>query len=370
MTSDSGEKISATDGAAASAARTNDRKLLPQYAVARNDGLHFYSPEEKVGVCPVDGNKIAICALPTPPVAYLRRPMRLLGKNGNDGDGTVNGIVNGAGASYALVAATDPKSGRDSIDVFDTTNKLVGFHVLLSPGHRALRAVGVFSSPSLGSGKLIRGGRSSGIVLTSGGSIVSLTERVTPEKVDLLTQKNLYAAAISMAYSDPQFYSSEDIIALYRRYAEHLYRTGDFAAAMDQYILTIGSLESSHVIFRFLDSPKISLAVKYLEALRLAGLATSVHNELLRTCYLKLGDVDAASRIILASSTSCDAPALNPDGYEVPTVPISRNLLACADNPSEMLSAICSLNPPDAVKALVAHGVLIARSLPRETAGV
>lgn len=360
--------------------RTSDMKLLPQYAVARNDGLHFYSPEEKAGICPIDGNKIAICILPSPPVVYLRRPVRPAGlkDDGAFGGGAAllsaernhNGLVNGAGASYALVAATDPKSARDSIDVYDTTNKLVGFHVLLSPGHRALRAVGVFSSPAVGFGKLIRGGRSSAIVLTSGGSIVSLTEKVTPDMVDLLIQKNLFSAAISMAYSDPQFYSSDDIIALYRRYAEHLYRTGDFAAAMDQYILTIGSLESSHVIFRFLDSPKISLAVKYLEALRVAGLASSVHNELLKTCYLKLGDVDAASRIILASSALCDAPALNPDGTEVATVPISRNLLACADNPAEMLAAICSLNPPEAVKALVAHGVLIARSLPRETAGV
>ena len=44
------------------------------------------------------------------------------------------------------------------------------------------------------------------------------------DKVDLLMQKNLYAAAISMAFSDPQFYRPEDITALYRRHAEYLYR--------------------------------------------------------------------------------------------------------------------------------------------------
>ena len=128
------------------------------------------------------------------------------------------------------------------MDIYDTANKLCGFHVLLSPGHRALRTVGIVSSPTVGSGTLLRGGRSSAVVLTSGGSIVTLTEKVTPDKVDLLTQKNLYGAAISMAFSDPQFYRPEDITALYRRYAEHLYRKGDFGAAMDQYILTIGSL--------------------------------------------------------------------------------------------------------------------------------
>jgi hypothetical protein len=380
-------------------------KTLPRYAVARADGLHMYSPEEKVGVCPIDGSKIAMCSLPPPRMVYLKRPVRrpISSRVGNDGtsfgssigegggvsnspadaaataavEDSNDGIVNGAGPLYTLVATTDIKLGRDAVDIYDTTNKLVGFHVLLSPGHRALRAVGLFSCPMICSKTLLWGGRSSAVVLTSGGSIVTLTERITPEKIDLLTQKNLYPAAISMAYSDPQFYRPEDIVTLYRRYAEHLFKKGDFSAAIEQYIQTIGSLESSHVIFRFLDAPKIFLAVEYLKSLRAAGLSSSVHDQLLRTCYLKLGDVDAASKIMTSSSSpslTSDAAttpfSINPDGSELSTVPISRNFLASADDVSEMLSAICSLYPPEAVEALVKHGVLIARSLPRETAGV
>jgi hypothetical protein len=387
----------------------NMKKTVPRYAVARADGLHMYSPEEKVGICPIDGSKIAMCSLPPPPMVYLKRPVRrpISSRVGNDGtdsgrgsssmgegggvsnspaaaaaattavEDSNDGIINGAGALYTLVATTDIKLGRDAVDIYDTTNKLVGFHVLLSPGHRALRAVGLFSYPMIRSKTLLWGGRSSAVVLTSGGSIVTLTERITPEKIDLLTQKNLYPAAISMAYSDPQFYRPEDIVTLYRRYAEHLFKKGDFSAAIEQYIQTIGSLESSHVIFRFLDAPKIFLAVKYLNSLRTAGLSSSVHDQLLRTCYLKLGDVDAASKIMTSSSSQLltnDVAAtpffINPDGSELSTVPISRNFLASADNVSEMLSAICSLYPPEAVEALVTHGVLIARSLPRETAGV
>ena len=140
---------------------------------------------------------------------------------------------------------------------------------------------------------------------------------------------------------------------------------------MDLYINTIGSLEASHVIFRYLDAPKIRLAVKYLEALRSARLSANVHDELLRTCYLKLGDPDAAAKIALASpSSGAEVPPLNPDGSAAPSVPISRNLLACADDPSEMLAAVCSLEAPEAVEALVAHGATIVRSLPRECAGV
>eukprot|EP01082_Thalassiosira_pseudonana_P011755 g9807.t1 g9807 contig4:623643-624332(+) len=141
---------------------------------------------------------------------------------------------------------------------------------------------------------------------------------------------------------------------------------------MDQYIFTIGSLESSHVIFRFLDAPKIPLLVKYLEALRAQRLQSTVHDELLRTCYLKLNDHESAGKIILSSPNAGDGGVvpLNPDGSEVSTVSISRNLLACADDPSEMLAAICSLEAPEAAQALVSHGPMLARSLARETAGV
>ncbi|KAL9180902.1 hypothetical protein ACHAXT_009707 [Thalassiosira profunda] len=347
-------------------------KTLPRFAVARPDGLHLYAPSEKAGVCPVDGPKLAMCALPSPPVVHLKRPVRPpVGGEGGGGSPYDGGAVAGAGARYALVAATDAKSNRDAVDVYDTANKLVGCHVLLSPGHRALRAVGLYSPPAVRDRTLVRGGRTSAAVWTSGGSIVTLTEKATPAKVELLTQKHLYGAAISVAYADPQSFGPEDITALYRRHAEHLYRRGEFAAAMDQYILTIGSLEPSHVIFRFLDAPKIPLAVRYLEALRRAGLAAGVHDALLRTCYLKLGDVDAASKIILttAAASATDAPR-RPDGADAPSVPVSPNLLASADDPSELLAAICSLDAPQAVAALVAHGVTIARSLPRETAGV
>ena len=176
-------------------------KMLPRYAVARGDGLHLYSPEEKVGVCPVDGSKVAVCALPPPPMVYLRRPVRRPSPPGETEDARRDDPAHAAAAApgpvYALVATADAKSGRDAVDIYDTTNKLVGYHVLLSPGHRALRAAGAFSPPTVGDGTgeggmsssststsaLLRGGRSTAVVFTSGGSIVTLTEKATPDKV-------------------------------------------------------------------------------------------------------------------------------------------------------------------------------------------
>jgi hypothetical protein len=137
-----------------------NEKMLPRYSVARSDGLHLYSCTEKVGVCPVDGSKIGMCTLP----------------QANDGDEPAKRRdTSTAGASYVLVATTDAKANRDAVDIYDISNKLVGFHVLLSPGHRALRTVGMMSAPVVNNGVLVRGGRTTGVVFTSGGSIVTLT---------------------------------------------------------------------------------------------------------------------------------------------------------------------------------------------------
>lgn len=196
-------------------------------------------------MAPIDGTKIAVCLVPPPEAA------------GADREPAVGRV----GSSFSLVASTDLKSRRDAVDIYDATNKLVAFHLLLSPGHTAVRAAGVTTSPTRGADGSLRGGRSSAIVFTSGGSLVSLTEKKTSEKVQLLVQKNLYSAAIFVAYADPSFEIAE-ITALYRKHAEYLYRKGDYTAAIEQYIHTIGSLEPSHVIFRYLDAPKIPLLVK------------------------------------------------------------------------------------------------------------
>lgn len=150
-------------------------KLLPRYSVARGDGLHLYSCSEKVGVCTVDGVKIGVCSLPLAPIAYLKRRQPRPKENDEEASGIGMGENSTAGATYVLMATTDAKANRDALDIFDISNKLLGFHVLLSPGHRALRTVGMMSAPVVSNKVLLRGGRSSGVVFTSGGSIVTLT---------------------------------------------------------------------------------------------------------------------------------------------------------------------------------------------------
>jgi hypothetical protein len=142
----------------------------------------------------------------------------------------------------------------------------------------------VTTPPTRSADGTLRSGRSSAVVFTSGGSLVTLTEKGTTEKVNLLVQKNLYSAAIFVAYADPS-YETADITSLYRRHAEYLYRKGDYSGAIDQYIHTIGSLEPSHVIFRYLDAPKIPLLVKVSF---LASIFMSIYCDELRQLFLLL----------------------------------------------------------------------------------
>jgi len=339
-----------------------------KFMVARTDGLYTYSTTDKLSVTPIDGLKISLCSIPPSPVSrrYYQSRNNLYhdAVHENDKEKESNNMDKGmvdhapdSGGSYVLVATTDSKSGRDAIDIYDTNNKLVAFHLLLSPGHRALRSAGVTTTPKVVINNNVRGGLSLAIVLTSGGSIVTCAEKVTSEKVGLLVQKNLYSAAISVAFADPS-YQPSDISSLFRRHAEHLYRKGDYSAAMDQYIHTIGSLESSHVIFRYLDAPKIGLLTKYLEELKSRGVASSVHFELLKTCYLKLNDSHMADKISASISKTMDSASCNS---------LISNLLG---NPIEALATICSFEAQQAAEALKTYGTVLAKALPKETAGI
>lgn len=84
-------------------------------------------------------------------------------------------------------------------------------------------------------------------------------------------------------------------------------------------------------------------------------MATPVHNELLRTCYLKLNDAESAESIAAFTSRSMDTESLSS---------------VVTNSPKDALAMICSFEAPQAAEALSTHGASLARLLPRETAGV
>eukprot|EP00795_Rhopilema_esculentum_P008547 gene8547-14548_t len=132
-------------------------------------------------------------------------------------------------------------------------------------------------------------------VLTRDGKIFQLEEKDTQTKLETLFRKNMYDMAINLAKS--QHYS-DGLFEIFRQYGDHLYSKGDHDGAIQQYIRTIGHLEASYVIRKFLDAQRIHNLTDYLQALHEKGLANTDHTTLLLNCYTKLKAVDKLDKFI------------------------------------------------------------------------
>ena len=92
--------------------------------------------------------------------------------------------------------------------------------------------------------------------------------------------------AISLAKS--QHYDTDHIADIYRQYGDHLYSNGDHLGAVKQYIKTIGNLDSSYVIMKFISNQNVEMLVEYLTELHIRGFANSDHTALLLNCFNKI----------------------------------------------------------------------------------
>ncbi|KAG1669413.1 Vacuolar protein sorting-associated protein 11 [Nymphon striatum] len=134
--------------------------------------------------------------------------------------------------------------------------------------------------------------------------LYNLQEKDTQSKLDVLFRKNLYTLAISVAKS--RQYDEEGLIDIFRQYGDHLYMKGDHDGAINQYIKTIGKLEPSYVIRKFLDAQRIHNLTAYLQALHKKSLANEDHTTLLLNCYTKLKDHSKLDEFIMTKDREVD----------------------------------------------------------------
>ena len=151
-------------------------------------------------------------------------------------------------------------------------------------------------------------------VVTKEKKIFRLREIDLDSKLEILYAKNWYNLAVSILINPPtalynasgagqlvsspsgaDLSNSDDstnviIMDVYKRYADYLYTRGEFDASMKNYIRTIGHLEPSYIIRKFLDAQRIYSLTSYLQALHERQLANSNHTTLLLNCYTKLKD--------------------------------------------------------------------------------
>lgn len=100
-------------------------------------------------------------------------------------------------------------------------------------------------------------------IITNNKIIYHLDEKDLQSKLGLLFKKNLYDIAVRIAKSSQ--HDPEGLADIFRQYGDHLYGKGDFSGAVEQYNKTIGYLEPSYVIRRFLDSRHINFLTDYLQ---------------------------------------------------------------------------------------------------------
>lgn len=141
------------------------------------------------------------------------------------------------------------------------------------------------------------------VVAGSGEDVLyQLEEKDTTTKLDLLFKRAMYRVALNMANSHG--YERSVVTEIYRKYGDHLYGKGDYDGAMAQYLRTIGGLEPSYVIRKYLDAQRIHSLTSYLQSLHEQGLGNADHTTLLLNCYTKLKDTANLDEFLGGAATA------------------------------------------------------------------
>jgi hypothetical protein len=219
--------------------------------VGRAEGVFSYSLDDRGGAAGFEGDKQCICTV----------------------------------GRYVLVGSTDLKTKKTSVTIYDLRNKFISMHSQLPQGESIAMV-------------LNDGGAA--YIITSSFTLLRFREKDTQAKLDVLLRKALYPLAISLA-AEEQCEVAE-IMKLYRTYGDYLYKKEEFELSVQQYCHTIGFLQPSYVVRRFLDPHRVGNLVHYLEKLQEKGLASNDHAVLLLTCYTKMERMDKILKFIYTCS--------------------------------------------------------------------
>lgn len=227
-----------------------------QFVIANYEALYLYHPEGRGPCFAFEGDKKLVCWFRGYLVVVSKEAKKLLPRNP---------------AGNASVAV------KDLLSLYDITNKFIAYS---APFNDIIAVLGEWGSLH---------------IILRDGTFFQLEEKDTQTKLETLFRKNMYDMAIALAKS--QHYS-DGLIEIFRQYGDHLYGKGSHDAAIQQYISTIGHLEPSYVIRKFLDAQRIENLTEYLQALHEKGLANTDHTTLLLNCYTKLKAVDKLNEFI------------------------------------------------------------------------
>lgn len=102
------------------------------------------------------------------------------------------------------------------------------------------------------------------VVADASGRAVRLRQKPLHECLDGLYRSRSFQLALRLAQEEQA--DAKTLAEVHRHFGDFLYSKRDYDAAAAQYTATVGSLEPSYVIQRFLDAQRIPNLVTYLEA--------------------------------------------------------------------------------------------------------
>ncbi|KAJ3878139.1 hypothetical protein F5051DRAFT_439919 [Lentinula edodes] len=240
--------------------------------VARDEAIYMCAIEGRGNAFAYEGNKSAIHVHSS----YLVIISPPFVASASAASATVRNFVRTTG---------DDTSEISKVTVFDHANKFVAYSGTFSQGVRE-----IFSAPW---GDLY--------ILGNNGEITHLIEKSTSAKLDMLYKRSLYGLALNLAKT--QNLDDSHVADIHRQYGDHLYSSkNDYDGAMTQYVKTLGWVQPSYVIRKFLDAQRIHNLVTYLQELHTQGLANSDHTTLLLNTYTKLKDVSRLDSFIKTES--------------------------------------------------------------------
>ncbi|KAF6017142.1 VPS11 [Bugula neritina] len=223
-----------------------DDLLSNQFLIGRNDGVYYMQPEGRGGTAPLEGEKYQ--------VHWYRGYIVTVGRSSINRD-------------------------MDIVTIYDARNKFIAYSGAIPKVSNVL-----FEWNAI----YILGGEN---------KMYILLEKDTKTKLEILFKKNQYITAINIAKS--QKYDTHGLVDIFRLYGDYLYtERGDHDQAIEQYKMTIGKLEPSYVIRKFLDAQRLHNLTSYLEELHNKHHATEDHTTLLLNCYTKLKDQDKLDEFI------------------------------------------------------------------------
>ncbi|CAA7271044.1 unnamed protein product [Cyclocybe aegerita] len=239
--------------------------------VARDEAVYLCGVEGRGPCYAYEGHKSSIHSHST----YLVIVSPPFFPTGTSHSATVRNLV----ARMPNVTETDVTK----VTVFDPENKLVAYTGIFKQGVREVISQW---------GNIY--------VLSSDGHLICLQEKSTAAKLEMLYRKSLYTLALSLAAT--QKLDDASVADIHRQYGDQLYTKGDYDGAMQQYVQTIGHLQPSYVIRKYLDAQRIHNLVTYLQELHSLGLANADHTTLLLNTYTKLKDVSRLDSFIKTES--------------------------------------------------------------------